>query len=56
MVEKEFLGYIDNAIQEYNEYNKLERAKDFSFRDFLLLILVWKVEAMLERMEEGPKR
>jgi hypothetical protein len=53
MVDKDFLDYIDKALKQYEEYKKLENKGDFSFRDFLLIILVWKVEAIYELLEEG---
>lgn len=51
MVEKQFLEYIENAIKEYNEYQRLDKREEFSFSDFLLIICTWKMEQILEKLE-----
>ena len=55
MVDKDFENYIDNALLQYKEYKKMEKKGDFSFTEFLLIIMVWKTEAILEKLEESEK-
>lgn len=52
MVDKDFLEYIEDAYRQYHEYQKLDKAQKFSFQEFLTIILVWKTEEILERLEE----
>lgn len=51
MIDKDFLDYIDNAMRLFEEYKKKEKAKDFTFPEFLQIIQVWKLEEILERLE-----
>jgi len=55
MVDKDFLEYIENAFVQYEEYHQIEGVKKLEFRDFLLMIQVWKMEEILERIEDGRK-
>ncbi|MBR9699209.1 hypothetical protein GOV09_02020 [Candidatus Woesearchaeota archaeon] len=51
MVDKRFLDYMDNALQQYQRYSKMEKKGTLTFDEFLLLILTWKTEEILERLE-----
>ena len=55
MIDKEFLSYIDDALKEYEEYKKMEGKGDFSFREFLSIVMIWKLEGILERIDEIQK-
>ncbi len=52
MVDKAFLKYIDDANKQYKDYQKLEGSRNFTFNEFLMLILLWKVEGILESVEK----
>ena len=53
MIDKDFLGYIEDALQQYREYHEQKDVKKLEFRDFLFLIIIWKLEEVLERLEEN---
>jgi len=51
MIDKRFLKYMDEALKEWKEYEKAEHKIKLSFEEFLLLVVVWKMEAILESIE-----
>jgi len=55
MVDNDFLEYIENAFVQYDEYHAIEGVKKLEFRDFLMMIVVWKMEEILERLEDTRK-
>ena len=52
MINEGFLTYIEEALEEYKEYQKKEKFKKFTFQEFLLMVLVWKTETVIEALEE----
>ncbi len=54
MVDKDFQEFIDYAMEQYKEYEKLDKG-DFSFQEFLMIVLIWKTEEILERLETPKK-
>ena len=52
MVNPNFLDYMDNALKQYRKYTSLEKEGELTFNEFLLLILTWKTEEILELLQE----
>ena len=55
MVDQSFLDYIENALKEYKEYQALDKDEKFTFQEFLGIIQVWKLEEILEKLEDKAK-
>ena len=53
MVDKSFLNYIEDALVQYKEYHQQKDVKKLEFRDFLLMIMIWKLEEVLEKLESN---
>ncbi|MBD3163698.1 hypothetical protein GF323_00695 [Candidatus Woesearchaeota archaeon] len=55
MIDKDFLDYIEDAYNKYKQYKKKDKAQKFTFQEFLSIIMVWKLEEILERLEDSKK-
>ena len=52
MVKKDFLEYIENAEEQYRQYQALDKEEKFSFQEFLTIIEIWKLEEILEKLDD----
>ena len=49
-MDKDFKEYVLTALKQYNESKA--KIKGVNFQEFLLLVLIYKTEEVLERLED----